>query len=107
MVAGLYLGHKVAEMTFKKAEEKTQNTEITTTERVGYTVSPIIQGATDLLQGDSLETVAEKNMKTMAENVNTVKEVAKDVAKDVAEGSVPKWALPFTGLIGLAVNLFD
>lgn len=100
MVAGLSFGRTVAEMAVKKAEEKTQDTEITKGERAGYTLAPIIQGSVDLLQGDSLETVGKKNMKAHVENYNTLKEKA----EDCAEGPVPKWALPFTGGIGLTIN---
>ena len=100
MVAGLYFGHKVAEMTIKKAEEKTKDTELTKGERVGYTLSPFIQSTVDLVKGDSFTTVAKKNVKTHTDNLNAVKKVG----KDCINGPVPKWALPFTGLAGLTIN---
>ena len=92
----LAMGKELAE----KAVKRTEKTEVTNTERVGYTVNPIMQGTIDLVQGDSLAEVGDKMIKTTVENGKAVA----DVAKDCTEGPVPKWALPFTGFIGCIVN---
>ena len=100
MVASLGLGYYAGNEIVKKVEEKTKDTELTTGERVGYTLSPVFQSTVDLCQGDSFTTVAKKNVKTHTDNLNTVKKAG----KDCIEGPVPKWLLPFTGIAGLTIN---
>ena len=102
MVASLALGYFAGRKIVEKAEEKTKDTELTKGERAGYTLSPFIQSTVDLVQGDSFKKVAEKYTKTHTDNLNAVKKVG----KDCIDGPVPKWALPITGLAGLAINAF-
>ena len=69
----LAMGKELAE----KAVKRTENTEVTNTERVGYTVSPIMQGTIDLVQGDSLAEVGDKMIKTTVKNGKAVADAAK------------------------------
>ena len=111
MVAGMFitsglkygLGHVVKE-GYEKADKRTQNTEVSTAERVRYTVAPGGQAVEDLIKGDSPKEVCDKFLKTHVENVKSIARVAEEAGKDVLEGPVPKWALPFTGAIAFAIN---
>ena len=81
-------------------EERTQNTQVTTAEKVGYRLSPVMTGAISLIQGNSPQEIGDKFIRTHVDGVNGVKKVV----QDAQDGPFPKWltyVAPATGIVNL------
>ena len=106
------VGPMLAKKVDAKAEVAAERTEITKAEKVGYSVSPIIQGTIDLIQGDSFQEVGDKLVLTTKDNIDGAKELTKKVyenfkeyAEDAKQGPLPRW-LALLGVNVPVVNVF-
>ena len=95
----------------KRAEVAAERTEITKAEKVGYSVSPIIQGTIDLIQGDSLQEVGDKLVLTTKAHIDGTKKMvdnllqgAPEAVQDAKEGPVK--GLFSHGTLGILFNIF-
>ena len=77
----------------KKVAKEYKNTKVSSFDRATYTFASVHRSRVDLLKGESPIDIGKKLVKTHQENF-----------KDVTNGLIPKWALPFTGIVGPLIN---